>query len=165
MFDAEKWQADQADFDIWGDASGISLMFWSPKHQIAHIADLIINKEGLFNIFIFFNEAVTVLTALQWASSLQPPPKHLAIHADSTTSFGIFNSLCALDHYNPIILESVKIQIKYSIDLHVFHIEGKKNTVTDALSPHSPGLAHHLAPGLINCGFMPPLSMMEAAAK
>ncbi len=163
MFDAEEWSAVEADFEIWGDASASSLAFWSPKHKVAHIADPIVNIKGQFNVF--FNEALTVLAALQWATSLSPPPKHLAIHTDSSTSFGIFNSLCALDLYNPIIFESVKIQIEHQVDLRVFLIEGKKNVVADTLSWHLVSLTHQFAPRLTICNFAPPLNLTGAGSK
>ena len=163
MFDVEEWSAHEADFEIWGDASASGLAFWSPKHQVAHIADPIVNTEGQFNIF--FNEALTVLAALQWAASLSPPPKRLAIHTDSSTSFGIFNSLHALDLYNPIIFESAKTWIKHQIDLWVFFIEGKKNVVADALSHCLIGLACQIAPGLTIRNFAPLLNLTGAALK
>src|SRR5258708_14098899 len=163
MFDVEEWSAQEGDFKIWGDASASGLAFWSPKHQVAHIADPIVNTEGQFNIF--FNEALTVLAALQWAASLSPPPKRLAIHTDSSTSFGIFNSLRALDLYNPIIFESVKTRIKHQIDLRVFFIEGKKNVVADALSRRLIVLARQIAPGLTIRNFPPPLTFTRPPLK
>ena len=159
MFDVEEWSAADADFEIWGDASASGLAFWSAKHRVTYIADPIVDIEGQFNIF--FNEALTVLAALQWAASLSPPLRHLAIHTDSSTSFGIFNSLRALDLYNPIILESVKIWIEHNIDLHVFLIEGKKNVVADALSWRLLGLARQFAPGLSIRNFAPPLNLTK----
>ncbi len=163
MFDAEEWSACKADFEIWGDASASGLVFWSPKHQVAHIADPIVNIEGQFNIF--FNEALTVLTALQWATSLSPPPKCLAIHTDSSTSFGIFSSLHTLNLYSPIIFESIKIQIEHKINLWVFLIEGKKNVVADALSQCLVSLTCQFAPGLMVCNFAPPLNLTGIGAK
>src|SRR5260221_7458300 len=82
------------------------------------MADPIVDVE---HNFIFYNEdeALTILAVLQWASSLNPLPKHLAIHTDSSSSFSIFNSLHATSMYNPIILSSVKIQLKFNINLHV----------------------------------------------
>ena len=106
-----------------------------------------------------------MLTALEWAMTLTPPPTHLAIHTDSSTSFGIFNSLRALALYNPIILAAVKIHLHSHIDLHVFYIEGKKNSIADTLSQHALPLAHHLAPGISIRYFMPPLVAMGASLK
>src|SRR5258708_14201811 len=121
-----------ADFEIWGDASATSLAFWSPTHGVAYIADPVVDAEKQFSVF--FNEALTILAALEWAATLELPPKCLAIHTDSMTSFSIFNSLRAISTYNPIILQSVKVWLKSKIDLRVFHIDGKKNTIADALS-------------------------------
>ncbi len=107
MFNDEIWDAPEADLQIWGDASAIGLAFWSPSHNVAYIADLIVDAEQHFNIF--YNKVITILAALEWASTLNPPPKCLAIHTDSSTSFGIFNSLHAISLYNPIIFSLVKI--------------------------------------------------------
>ena len=153
MFNNEIWDMPKADLQIWGDASAIGLAFWSPSHNVAYITDPIVDAERHFNVF--YNEAITILAALEWASSLKPPPKRLAIHTDSSTSFSIFNSLCAISLYNPIILSSVKICLNSKIDLHVFYIEGKKNTIANALSCHALLLAHHLAPGLKILFFTP----------
>ncbi len=153
MFNSEVWDAPEADLQIWGDASAIGLAFWSPSHNVAFIADPIIDAEWHFNVF--YNEVLTILAALQWASTLNPLPKHLAIHMDSSTSFSIFNSLCAISLYNPIIFLSVKICLEFKIDLHIFFIQGKKNTIANALSCWALSLAHQLAPGLKILFFMP----------
>ncbi len=128
----EEWVSTKADLKIWGDASTLGLGFWAPALIIGHIANPMVDNEQNFNIF--FNEAFTILAALQWAATLHPIPCHVAIHMDSTTSFSIFNSLHALSLYNPILMAAIKICIKSNIDLHIFHIKGKKNTVADTLS-------------------------------
>ena len=84
---------------------------------------------------------------------------------DSSTSFGIFNSLHAIDLYNLVILEAVKIRIKHDIDLHVFLIEGKKNTVADALSQRLASLARQIAPGLTIHNFAPMLNLRGSGEK
>ena len=163
MFNNEIWDASQADLQIWGDASAVGLTFWVPSHHIAYIADPIVNSEHNFNIF--YNEVLTVLAALQWASSLNPPPRHLAIHTNSSCSFSIFNSLCAASTYNPIIFSSVKIQLQFNIDLHIFFIEGKKNIVANTVSCHALSLACHLAPGIKILFFTPPQLSTGASPK
>jgi hypothetical protein len=84
---------------------------------------------------------------------------------DSTTSFSIFNTLWALKLYNPIIMATVKICLQSSIDLQVFHIEGKKNDVADALSRRAFSLACSLVPGLSIKFFTDLLDMMGVAKK
>ena len=127
------------------------------------IGDPIIEKDAPFNIF--YNEALTVLAALEWSASLNPIPKRVAIYTDSTNSLNIFNSLCASDSYNPILMSAVMIQINYNIDLRVFHIEGKKNDVADALSRRNFESARNLIPDLTIRHFTPPLNMTGAHAK
>src|SRR5258708_16310492 len=163
MINDDIWDAPEANLQIWGDASAIGLAFWSRSHNVAYIVDPIVDAEWHFNIF--YNEAITILGALEWALTLNPPPKHLAIHTDSSTSFGIFNSLCTISLYNPIIFSSVKIRLQFKIDLHVFIIEGKKNTIADALSCCALSLARHLAPGLKILFFMPPQLLRGASLK
>ncbi len=163
MFNNEVWDAPEANLQIWGDVSAIGLAFWSPLHNVAYVADPIVDAECHFNVF--YNEAITILAALEWASSLKPPPKHLAIHMDSSTSFSIFNSLRTISLYNPIIFSSVKIRLHSKIDLHVFYIEGKKNTIADALSCCTLSLACHLAPSLKILFFMPLQLPMGASLK
>ncbi len=161
MFNSEVWDAPEADLQIWGDTSTIGLAFWSPSHNIAFIADPIIDVEWHFNVF--YNEALTILAALQWASTLNPLPGHLAIHMDSSTSFSIFNSLCTISLYNPIIFSSVKIRLEFKINLHVFFIQGKKNTIANTLLCRALSLACQLAPGL-KILFFTPLQLSMGAS-
>ena len=106
-----------------------------------------------------------MLAALQWAALLSPPPRHLAIHTDSSTSFGIFNSLCVLNLYNLIILGAIKIRIEHNIDLCVFLIEGKKNMVADALSQRLVSLAWQISPSLTIHNFAPMLNLKGSGKK
>src|SRR5258708_482502 len=163
MFDNEIWDASEADLQIWGDASAVGLAFWVPLHNVAYIADPIVDAECNFNVF--YNEALAILATLQCASSLNPLPKCLAIHTDSSSSFSIFNSLRAASIYNPIIFASVKIHLELKINLHIFFIEGKKNTIADALSRCALPLARHLSPGLKILFFTPPQLSMGASTK
>ena len=62
-------------------------------------------------------------------------------------------------------MASMKICLEHNIDLRVFHIEGKKNTVIDDLSCSALNLARTLAPGLSIRVFTPPLNLTEATSK
>ena len=103
----EMWGADEADIQIWGDTCKIGLAFWAPSLKVAFIGDSVIEKDIPFNIF--YNEALTVLAALEWSSSLDPIPRRVVIHTDSTNSLNIFNSLCASRLYNPILMSTITI--------------------------------------------------------
>ncbi len=111
-------------------------------------------QKGICRITViwFVFVCLRIFAALEWAASRTPPPKCLAIHTNSTTSFSIFNSLRTLDMYNPIIMASVKIRLESKIDLRIFHIEGKKNVIADALSRQAFAVA---------CSYMPELSIRE----
>src|SRR5260370_6255340 len=115
----ETWDADEADIQIWGDASKSSLAFWATSLKVAFIGDTVIKKVVPFNIF--YNEALTILAALEWSSSLDPIPRQVAIHTDSTNSLNIFNSLHASEVYNPILMSAITIQIDSQIDLSLPH--------------------------------------------
>ncbi len=102
LFEAEEWTADAAELEIWSDASKDGLGFWVPKFSSGFIRDVILGNDSTFNIFL--NEAIAILAALHWSSSLHPSPTRLAIHTDSSNSFNIFNSLRASDAYNSILM-------------------------------------------------------------
>jgi len=46
----------------------------------------------------------------------------------------MFNSLKAHQGYNELLMQAMGLLIPSTISLHVFHIAGANNTVTDALS-------------------------------
>src|SRR5260370_24997337 len=58
----ETWGADEADIQIWGDASKIGLAFCAPSLKVAFIGNAVIEKDVPFNIFD--NDSLTIITAL-----------------------------------------------------------------------------------------------------
>ncbi len=107
LFEAEEWSADEANLEIWSDASKDGLGFWAPKHLGAFFSDPILHDHLSFNIFL--NEAITILTAIHWSSTLHPVPSCLVIHTDSSNSFNMFNSLHASDPYNSVLMLAASI--------------------------------------------------------
>src|SRR5258708_4506762 len=107
LFEAEEWSADEANLEIWSDASKDGLGFWAPKHSCAFFGDPVLHDHTSFNIFL--NEAIAILVAIHWASSLHPSLGCLAIHTDSSNSFNIFNSLWASDPYNSVLMSATSI--------------------------------------------------------
>ena len=132
LFNAKDWDAAEADVQIWCDASKDRLAFWAPDTSSAFIRDPILDDDVSFNIFL--NEALAILAALQWSTTLLLSPAHLAIHTDSSNSFDIFNSLQASGPYNSILMSATATWINYGINLQVFFIEGKCNIIANALS-------------------------------
>ena len=153
LFGAKEWLADEADLEVWSDASQDGLGFWAPKHSSAFFGDAVIHDGLSFNIFL--NEAIAILAMIHWSASLHPSPHHLAIHTDSSNSFNIFNSLHASDPYNSVLMSAASIWIDHGINLQVFFIEGKQNMIVDALSRHSFDLVCKLVPDVSICHFMP----------
>src|SRR5260370_5037841 len=82
FLETEERQSTQADLKIWGDASALGLTFWAPSLKVAHIAHPVVDSDQIFNIF--FNEALAILAALEWALTLHLTPQHVTIHMDST---------------------------------------------------------------------------------
>ena len=104
LFDAEDWDAGEANVQIWCDASKEGLAFWIPQIVCGFVGDPIIKNDLSFNIF--FNKALAILAALHWSTSSHPIPSRLAIHTDSSNSFNIFNSLRTSGPYNAILMSA-----------------------------------------------------------
>ncbi len=152
LFGAEEWSTSDANLEVWSDASKDRLGFWAPKHLCVFFGDPVLPDNLSFNIFL--NEAITILAAIHWASTLHPIPNCLAIHTDSSNSFNILNSLQVSEPYNSVLMSAATIQIEHGIDLHVFFIEGKQNVIADALSCHTFNIVRKLVGTSIQC-FMP----------
>ena len=167
FFDAEEWDAVEADVQIWCDASKDGLAFWIPHISCGFVGNPIIENDHSFNILL--NEAMAILGALHWAATSHPVPARLAIHTDSTNSFNIFNSLRALGAYNAILMSAASVRINHRINLRVFFIEGKRNVLADALSCRSFDLVRNLVPDIIIRHFTllisPEISVMGARSQ
>ena len=137
-----------------GDASKDGLAFWAPQSSSAFIGDPILDDDISFNIFL--NEALAILATLEWSMTLLPTPSRVAIHTDSSNLFDIFNSLRASGPYNSILLSAAMTRIDHGIDLHGFFIEGKRNTIANALSRRSLELVCKLVPDVSIHHFTPP---------
>src|SRR5258708_7939163 len=153
LFEAEEWLSEEADLEIWSDASKDGLGFWAPKYSSAFFGDPVIHDGLPFNIFL--NEAIAILAAIHWSTLLHPTPHHLTIHTDSSNLFNIFNSLCASNPYNSILMSAALIQIDYRVALCIFFITGNQNTIADALSHHSFDFVHNLVPNVSIQHFTP----------
>ncbi|KAJ3831738.1 hypothetical protein F5878DRAFT_495871, partial [Lentinula raphanica] len=136
------------------------MAFWSPDKNQGFTAK--VDQDSSTAHLIFYWEALTVLAAVEWISSLpdvkgsRERPFRLTVRSDSSNTVDMFNSLSALPLYNPILLSAVDILIKHDIDLRVIHIPGSENVVADALSRFDLELARTLQPGLTIQPFTPP---------
>lgn len=154
MLDARSWGPDEADLDVWTDASGVGLGFWVPGMRVgfqAHRFDVPRAKD-----VIFYWEALAVVSALEWACAQSPRPKRVAIYCDNTNTVNIFHTLAADDPYNDILRYSIRLRLFYAIDLRVYHVPGIKNPIADAISRFDSEKLHLLVPGATIRNFEPP---------
>jgi len=156
MLGAESWGAAEADLNIWCDASDSGLGFYCPVEAVAFVYERD-DDPSTAQSFITFFESLCVLSAIQWASLRQPPPKRLAIHTDSLNSFR------ARDKYTILIKAAAETLILSHIDLRVFHVSGKNNIVADLLSRRLYAEARSTIPSLKIHHFQPPQDVMGAA--
>ncbi|THH15405.1 hypothetical protein EUX98_g9473 [Antrodiella citrinella] len=157
------WHATEADLTIFCDASLSGMGFWSPQMNSGFCCDCPAIPEDVPAGCIFWYEALTVLAALEWAATLQPPPRRLAIFSDNMNTVQIFDSLRATTGYNKVLLSACDILISSDIDLRVWHIPGTTNTIADALSRGLLSVAHQYAPTLQIFTFIPPRCTLGAS--
>ena len=105
---------------------------------------------------IFWFEALTVLSALEWIASSSLCVKRVVIFTDNLNTVQMFDSLRSHPPYDLILLHAISLLISHSIDLRVWHIPGSQNFIADALSRGLFSLAHQHLPGLIISTFQPP---------
>ena len=74
----------------------------------------------------------------------------------------MFNTLHASPLLNPILLTAVNLQVKFDVQLHVFHVPGVWNGIADALSHFDNDRALSLNNNLRISTFLPPQLTMGA---
>ncbi|KAL1671003.1 hypothetical protein EV122DRAFT_227239 [Schizophyllum commune] len=154
MLDSDEWGAGGEDVCIYTDASGVGLAFWCPAASVGFqcVAPRQPDVPG-----IFFNEALAVVSALHHAVlGMDSNPRRILIYTDNTNTVDMFNSLRAEQAYNPLLITSVDLLLKFDRELRVFHVPGTENGVADALSRFENARAMQLVPGLIIRPFLPP---------
>ncbi|KIK60834.1 hypothetical protein GYMLUDRAFT_123270, partial [Collybiopsis luxurians FD-317 M1] len=117
---------------------------------------------------IFFYEALCIISAIHWYCTTMCTDSSLTCHlcltvfSDSKNSFDIFDSLCALPEYNPLLTFAVNDLLSFDIDICIVHVNSEANTVADALSHRDFSRALLLAPGLHINFFSPPHELLGA---
>ncbi|KDQ05557.1 hypothetical protein BOTBODRAFT_122606 [Botryobasidium botryosum FD-172 SS1] len=129
--------------------------FWSPMHLHGFQCP---TPESKVDPGIFFHEALTTLSAINWVARHHAfPNARIAIMCDNQNTVDMFNSLHArTPALNPILLTAVDLMIEFQFKLRVFWIEGEQNTVADALSRFDNARALDMEPSLIISAFTPP---------
>jgi len=121
------------DMILWTDASlRIALSFMYANKGFVYTLQL--PPPGR-KIDIFFLELVAIMSAIHHAGSLSQPPCHLLVWTDSLDTVGVLNSLHATESlHNAPLLAITQVILCTGMDLHICHIEGKRNVRADMLS-------------------------------
>ncbi|KAF8585504.1 hypothetical protein K439DRAFT_1646602 [Ramaria rubella] len=159
MLNATVWYPGDADLHIFCDATLTHLAFYCLARNAAFCSTTSADTPCSS---IFFFEALAVVSALTWASQLDPPPRRLIIHSDSLNTMEMFHSLRTLDGYNDLLLYSVRILLLSKISPQVAHISGDESIIADALLRMLLDVALSLHLNLAIRFFQPPWDAMGA---
>ena len=158
------WSANQADLVLYADACPSGLGFWCVNTNQGFIADALPSSFSIEDS-IFWFEALTVLSALEWAIAQSMPLFRLLIFSDNLNTVQMFESLRSQSPYDLILLRAIHLLILHHIDLRVWHIPGIFNVVADALSRGLLNVALQYNPHLKISTFIPPRIMLGAQEK
>ena len=128
------WDPSTADVTAYCDASLDGLGFWFPNLNAGFWSPI---PESQLKDTIFYFEALSVLSAIIYSTSLGIPLKKLLIYTNNLNTVQMFNSLSALPAYNDILKAAVDHLLSdlfIPIQLRVLHVPGECNTIADALS-------------------------------
>ena len=129
-------------------------MFWTPDLDVAFTSS--IHETNLHYGNIFFNEALAVLSAIEWAAYLQEWPQQILIQTDSMNTVDMFNTMAPETDLIPLMFRAIEIMMNSGVDVRVVHIPGVDNIVADALSCSLFDMAHKIRSGLKISTFKPP---------
>lgn len=127
--------------------------FYIPQLHLGFCAPAVDSGE---EEFIFFHEALCVLSALTWVDQTFREPQRIVIYTDNSNSVDIFNTLAASPRLNPILISACDISLASFHDFKVLFIPGYQNTIADALSRFEIDKAHHIDRQLRIQIFSPP---------
>ena len=158
------WDEHDADRLIYCDACTTGMGFWYPDEPIpdAYYSPV---PPNVPTDFIFYYEALCVLSALHHASHSLTMPSRIMIFTDNSNTVDIFNSLRAQPAYNPILKSAVDILLQSDHQLRVLHVPGEGNSVADAISRQQFNCALSLCPELHISLFQPPQLPLGAIKK
>ena len=158
------WDPSTADITAYCDASLEGLGFWFPNLNAGFWSPI---PDFQPKDTIFYFEAMSVLSAIIYSTSLGIPLKKLVIYTDNLNTVQMFNSLSALPAYNDILKAAVDhllSDLSTPIQLRVLHVSGEDNTIADALSR---GRLHTVVdniPNIVIKLFSPPRFRRESGA-
>jgi len=156
------WGPENSDLTIYCDACLDGMGFWYPDHSMGYYSPVPL---GVPTDFIFYYEALCVLSALHHAAKTSETPLRIIIFTDNMNTVDIFNSMRGLPAYNYILRSSVDICLETQHQLRVLHVPGRQNEVADAISRRQLVRALSIHPGLRLKFFEPPHLPLGVAKK
>ena len=159
-----KWDESDADRVIYCDACMTGMGFWYPDEPVPEAFYSPV-PSGVPTDFIFYYEALCVLSALHHVSASLQKPEKIIIFTDNTNTVDIFNSLRALPPYNPILKSAVDLLLQFDHQLRVLYVPGDENHVADAISRQDFNRALTHCPDLHISIFQPPQLPLGVAKK
>ena len=103
------WGVDNSDLTIYCDACLEGMGFWYPDHSLAYYSPV---PKNIPTDFIFYYEALCVLSALLHASQTSSTPLCIIIFTVNTNTVNMFNSMRDLPAYNYILHSSVDVRLQ-----------------------------------------------------
>jgi hypothetical protein len=158
------WGESDAEQVLYCDACLTGMGFWYPhiSNPVAYYSPI---PPEVPPHFIFYYEALCVLSALLHASHSLRVPSRIMIYFDNTNTVDIFHSLRALPAYNFILRSAVDILLESNHQLRVRHVPSDLNSVEDAISRQQFSRALALCPNLQISFFKPPRLPLGAHKK
>lgn len=127
------WSLEDADLIMWSDAALTKALAFVFSNQA--FVYPIQPPPTHAKIDIFFLELLAILSGIHYVASLPHPPRRVLVWTDSLNSVDALNSL-SVSHslHNAPSKVIASILMATGIDIHVRHIQGKKNIRADLLS-------------------------------
>jgi len=131
--DTGRWNNLATNMVLWTDASGkLGLSFVYTRNSFIYPLK---PKQGCLIVDIFFLKMVAILSAIHHVANFSRPPRQVLIYTDSLNSVAVFNTLSTSQPFhNSVLLRVAEIILRSGLDLHIQHIEGKKNIWANLLS-------------------------------
>ena len=158
------WNEHKADVVIFCDACLEGMGFWYLFITIP-TAYYSSTPQRILPQFIFYYEALCVLSTLHHTSHILPFSSCILIYTDNTNTVNIFYTLCALPAYNFILRSSVNTLLNTNHQLWVQYVSSDQNGVANSISQHQFGCALTLCPNLHISSFEPPHLPLGAIKK
>jgi hypothetical protein len=125
------WGIADADFVAYTDTCLTGLGYWVPKDNLDFSGFM---PEELPSEWIYYWEALGIISALSYAVDHIPKGSQLVIHTDNTNTQAMFNTLTIKPVYNSLIRFTIDLLIVTDCELQVLYVPSEENGIADALS-------------------------------